>query len=219
MIVDDALQFVYTSPVKTGTYSQVEALTRAPIFGIKEGGRHAPDLPEGVPETYLRLMSVRDPIDRYASLWAYAHRSATTSYGIQWRQKIWAPFVHDVDEFFSWLLDPEQIATEHYWVLTLTDYVVRFKPDFVIHLERVQVGYDSLFGALGWDVPKIPHSNKSNKEGPSRSDVILPRGSLARRLVDAHVAEDFDSVRYRGGVPELGFSTLSDRGLARLARS
>jgi hypothetical protein len=212
MIADDRNGVLIGTPTKTGTHS-VEAMVRRAekdpanqlrlvrMPGSKIPRHHHMLVPGGC-ESYSRMLMVRHPLDRLASLYFWLLR-----WPWQWKSRA-AEFTElTLDEFCSWWLNVrEEIGLDgsyigameqfnwwrspNIWCVTLSECDAAFGPHDVIRLEHLE---DDLNKHLPRDWGAIPHVNRSREIGDSWRDKYKSR---TIRFMSAELEDDLDNYGY-----------------------
>lgn len=152
MIIAYDSSFVICTPTKTGTYSLEATLVDGLQIAWKRTPRHRTDY-EGDGK---RILIVRNPYDRWCSMWWFSHMHASRG------NSIWIhDYAYDINVWTTeWAR--RKIEDPHWmWTHRLKDHEAEFKPELIWKTENLQ----GLIQHLGYRT-RVSHRNKTDYREP-----------------------------------------------------
>jgi hypothetical protein len=212
MIADDRNKVLIGTPTKTGTHS-VEAMTRRAekdpssqlrlvrMPGSKIPRHHHMLVPDDCSD-YRRVLMVRHPMDRLASLYFWLLK-----WPWQWKSRADEFTELSLDEFCSWWLNVrDEIGLDggyikpmmqfnwwrspNIWCVTLSECSDAFVPHDFIRLESLEVDLNRL---VPRDWGAIPHVNRSRAIGDGWRTKYKPK---TIRFMAAEFDDDLENFGY-----------------------
>lgn len=180
--INDA--WVICTPTKVGTYSLEGTLIDRLNVGYKITPRHRPDVPECVPRTAKRLIVVRHPLDRWASMYWFIVRE--TGKGI-WLEK----FSHDINVFCEEWLRRRKEDPHWMWTDSQAEHNDVFQADVFFKQED---DLQRLVDYLGYDI-RVSHRNETQGR-PSVDETLAALEPKNLQAVLAWATRDCELFKY-----------------------
>lgn len=205
MILDFRDRWVVCTPTKTGTTSLTALLCeRTKFCGVKVLPVHRPDADPAVKD---RLMTVRNPIDRWCSMYYFLRRDRSRMHQFAAQgDGLLDGLVPFAEEFFRrydaidwahWLHADE---AEYMWLWPLWRFAERFNPSTMwdVTQDSGRSLLKHLSSSYGYTFKDMPHMRRS-KERESTADTMSHLCNLRVDLYDrvyAWASKDFDLLKH-----------------------